>query len=96
MNSFRLKRLFHPRSGRCFNVAIDHGFFNEHGFLTGIEDINAAIRTVADAHPDAIQLTVGQARHLRLSQAGSNRHLCSGSTWQTFTEKNCHVGSIVE
>jgi DhnA family fructose-bisphosphate aldolase class Ia len=65
MTSFRLKRLFHPRSQRCFDVAIDHGFFNEFGFLTGIENIEQAVFTVAAAGPDAIQLTVGQAQHLQ-------------------------------
>src|ERR1035437_2419722 len=65
MKAFRLNRLFHSRSGRCFDVAIDHGFFNEHSFLAGIEDIARAVAVVADAAPDAIQLTVGQARHLQ-------------------------------
>jgi len=65
MNSFRLNRLFHPVSRRCFDVAIDHGFFNELSFLSGIEDIGAAVRTVVQANPDAIQLTVGQAHHLQ-------------------------------
>lgn len=65
MTSFRLNRLFNPRSRRCFDVAIDHGFFNEYGFLAGIENIGAAVRTVAHAGPDAIQLTVGQAHHLQ-------------------------------
>lgn len=65
MPSFRLNRLFHPRSRRCFDVAIDHGFFGEHSFLAGIEDIGRAVRTVAAANPDAIQLTVGQAHHLQ-------------------------------
>lgn len=65
MKSFRLNRLFHPRSRRCFDVAIDHGFFNEYGFLAGIEDIARAVAIVAEAAPDAIQLTVGQARHLQ-------------------------------
>ena len=59
MKAFRLNRLFHPRSRRCFDVAIDHGFFNEHSFLAGIEDIARAVAVVADAAPDAIQLTVG-------------------------------------
>ena len=63
--AFRLKRLFHPRSQRCFDVAIDHGFFNEYGFLAGIENIAQAVATVAAAGPDAIQLTVGQAKHLQ-------------------------------
>ncbi len=65
MKAFRLNRLFHPRSRRCFDVAIDHGFFNEQSFLAGIEDIARAVAVVADAAPDAIQLTVGQARHLQ-------------------------------
>jgi DhnA family fructose-bisphosphate aldolase class Ia len=56
-----LNRLFHPKSGRCFDVAIDHGFFNEHAFLAGIEDIERAVATLVAAAPDAIQLTVGQA-----------------------------------
>ncbi len=61
MKSARLNRLFHPKSGRCFDVAIDHGFFNEHSFLAGIEDIERAVATLVAAAPDAIQLTVGQA-----------------------------------
>jgi fructose-bisphosphate aldolase, class I len=61
MKSARLNRLFHQKSGRCFDVAIDHGFFNEHAFLAGIEDIERAVATLVAAAPDAIQLTVGQA-----------------------------------
>lgn len=61
MKTYRLNRLFNAKSGRCFDVAIDHGFFNELGFLTGIEDIDSAVTTVVEAGPDAIQLTVGQA-----------------------------------
>lgn len=65
MKRFRLNRLFNAKSGRCFDVAVDHGFFNQPGFLQGIEDIRATVRTLADAGPDAIQLTTGQARHLQ-------------------------------
>lgn len=65
MTEARMKRLFNAKSGRCFDVAIDHGFFNELGFLSGLEDIRAAIETLVAAAPDAIQLTVGQARHLQ-------------------------------
>jgi DhnA family fructose-bisphosphate aldolase class Ia len=56
----RLNRLFAP-DGKCFDVAIDHGFFNEGGFLAGIEDMRAAVTTIVAANPDAIQLTIGQA-----------------------------------
>lgn len=37
MFTYRLNRLFHPVSGRCLNVAVDHGLFGEPLFLTGIE-----------------------------------------------------------
>ena len=65
MKTFRLQRLFNAKSGRCFDVAVDHGFFNEPGFLKGIEDMRKVVRTLVDAGPDAIQLTLGQARHLQ-------------------------------
>ncbi|MBW3571288.1 MAG: aldolase [Gemmatimonadetes bacterium] len=70
--SARLNRLFNGKSNRCFDVAIDHGFFNEPSFLPGIEDVGRAIRVVVDAAPDAIQLTIGQARHLQ-SLAGKEK-----------------------
>lgn len=60
----RLNRLF-AADGRCLDVAVDHGFFNEGAFLSGIEDIAGAVRTLVDAAPDAIQLSPGQARHLQ-------------------------------
>lgn len=61
MKTFRLNRLFNAKSGRCFDVAVDHGFFGERGFLNGIEDMRAVVDTLVDAAPDAIQLSVGQA-----------------------------------
>ena len=39
MKSARMKRLF-GISGNCFDVAIDHGMFNEPGFLNGIETVS--------------------------------------------------------
>ena len=56
----RLNRLL-GQDGKCFDVAIDHGFFNERSFLNGIEDQASAIRVVAAASPDAIQLPPGTA-----------------------------------
>lgn len=58
---YRLNRLFNARSGRCLDVAVDHGFFGEPSFLIGIEDMPRAVRLLVDAGPDAIQLTPGQA-----------------------------------
>jgi class I fructose-bisphosphate aldolase len=60
----RLNRLF-AADGRCFDVAIDHGLFNQGSFLSGIEDIGSAIATLVEAAPDAIQLSPGQARLLQ-------------------------------
>lgn len=72
MKAYRLNRLFNARSHRCFDVAIDHGFFNELAFLAGIENLEKAVKTVIEAAPDAIQLTVGQA-HLLQSAPGRNK-----------------------
>src|SRR5579872_5343507 len=45
MKSYRLNRLFNARSNRCFDVAVDHGFFNERGFLQGKEKPALVLRT---------------------------------------------------
>src|ERR1043166_323222 len=65
MKQYRLNRLFNSKSNRCFDVAVDHGFFNERGFLQGIENLETAVRTLVQAAPDAIQLTIGQAHYLQ-------------------------------
>jgi len=56
----RLNRLFRA-SGRCLDVAIDHGAFNEGSFLEGIQDMERAVALLVEAGPDAIQLNFGQA-----------------------------------
>ena len=61
MTKYRLNRLFNGGSGRCLDVAVDHGFFGEHSFLTGIEDMGTVVSALREAAPDAIQLSVGQA-----------------------------------
>lgn len=65
MKLSRMNRLFNHKSGKCFDVAIDHGFFNEFTFLNGIENIQKSVQVLIEANPDAIQLTVGQAKHLQ-------------------------------
>lgn len=65
MKHARMNRLFGV-SGNCFDVAIDHGMFNERSFLGGIENMHDAIRIVADARPDAIQLPPGTAPILQV------------------------------
>jgi fructose-bisphosphate aldolase, class I len=61
MVPYRLNRLFRRGSGRCVNVAVDHGAFGEGPFLQGIEDMGAVVERLVEAGPDAIQLAVGQA-----------------------------------
>jgi DhnA family fructose-bisphosphate aldolase class Ia len=56
----RLHR-FLAADGRALDVAVDHGFFGEPSFLTGIENMRRTIATLVEARPDAIQLAVGQA-----------------------------------
>lgn len=65
MTLYRLNRLFNPRSGRALDVAVDHGFFGEPSFVTGIESMPRVVQTLVAAGPDAVQLTLGQARHLQ-------------------------------
>jgi DhnA family fructose-bisphosphate aldolase class Ia len=60
----RFNRLF-TADGKCFDVAVDHGFFGERSFLTDIEDMHKVVSVLVDAMPDAIQLTVGQAEKLQ-------------------------------
>ncbi len=60
----RWKRIF-GSDGRCLNVAVDHGMFNEPSFIEGIEDMRAVVGTLAAAAPDVIQLTPGMAPLLR-------------------------------
>jgi DhnA family fructose-bisphosphate aldolase class Ia len=60
----RLNRLFAP-DGKCFDLAVDHGAFNEHDFLAGIEDMGKTVAAAIEAGPDAIQLSTGQAHFLQ-------------------------------
>jgi len=60
----RLNRLL-GADGKCFMVAIDHGFFNDYRFLEGIQDIRTAIGTVVVGGADALLLSVGQAPKLQ-------------------------------
>ncbi len=64
MTKARLNRLL-ASDGKCLDVAIDHGFFNEPGFLTGIEDMRQAVAAIVAAGPDAIQLAPGLAHLLQ-------------------------------
>ena len=59
--SYRLNRLFHPDSGRCLAIAVDHGMPGEADLLEGIEDMEAVIDALVAADPEALLLTPGQA-----------------------------------
>jgi len=65
MKEYRFNRLFNPQTKRCFDVAVDHGFFNESAFLQGIENLAESVKVLVAAAPDAIQLTIGQAHYLQ-------------------------------
>ena len=60
----RINRLF-ADDGKCLDVALDHGFFNEPSFLQGIENMQRVVETIVATAPDAIQLTLGQSQHLQ-------------------------------
>jgi class I fructose-bisphosphate aldolase len=56
----RLKRMFNE-SGKCLDVAIDHGVFNEYSFLNGLENVDVVVKQLVKANPDAIQMNYGQS-----------------------------------
>ncbi|GAB4244352.1 MAG: class I fructose-bisphosphate aldolase [Acidobacteriota bacterium] len=60
----RMHRIFRP-DGRCFQIAMDHGLFNEYSLVQGLEDITAVIDLALRAQPDALLLSPGQARRLQ-------------------------------
>lgn len=60
----RLNRLF-AEDGKCFDVALDLGIFNELAMLAGVENLPKAVDIIAAANPDAIQLCLGQAALLQ-------------------------------
>jgi DhnA family fructose-bisphosphate aldolase class Ia len=91
MKSYKLNRLFNRESGKCFDVAVDHGFFNELSFLSGIESVERAVSILVDAAPDAIQLTVGQAHYLQSIKGKKSPRLCYAQTWQMYTAKICQA-----
>ncbi len=61
----RLNRLFDAESGRCIDIAMDHGFFGEPDLLTGVEDMAAAVGAIVEGGPEAIQVAPGQAALLQ-------------------------------
>lgn len=67
----RLRRLL-GSDGHCFDVAVDHGFFNERSFLNGIEDMRRVVEMLVEANPDAIQLSPGVAPLLQ-EKAGKQK-----------------------
>lgn len=62
---YRLNRLFHPQSKRTLIVAVDHALFNNAAFLEGIENMERTVNTLADANPDGVLLSPGEAPHLQ-------------------------------
>jgi DhnA family fructose-bisphosphate aldolase class Ia len=46
-------------------VAVDHALFNNAAFLDGIENMEKTVNTLADANPDALLLSPGEAPHLQ-------------------------------
>lgn len=48
-------------SGKCLDVAVDHGVFNEYDFLDGLENMESVVWSLVNAGPDAIQTNYGQS-----------------------------------
>jgi DhnA family fructose-bisphosphate aldolase class Ia len=86
----RLNRLFNT-SGKCLDVAVDHGIFNEYRFLDGLENMPKVISQLVEAGPDAIQMNYGQADVLQ-SIPGKNKpalvlRVDAGNPYNPMTHK---------
>ena len=86
----RLNRLFNT-SGKCLDVAVDHGIFNEYRFLDGLENMPKVIDQLVAAGPDAIQMNYGQADVLQ-SIPGKNKpalvlRVDAGNPYNPMTHK---------
>ena len=55
-----MNRMFNE-SGKCLDVAVDHGVFNEYDFLDGLENMESVVWSLVNAGPDAIQTNYGQS-----------------------------------
>jgi DhnA family fructose-bisphosphate aldolase class Ia len=60
----RLNRLF-AQNGKCLQVALDHGLANEYSALSGVENLQKVVGSIAAANPDGMILTIGQAHWLQ-------------------------------
>lgn len=56
----RMRRLFHPKSGRAMVVAMDHGIL---GTPEGLQDLVGTVRELMAAGPDGILLNARMVRH---------------------------------
>lgn len=55
----RLSNMFNKDSGKCINIALDHGVFGTRSFSKGLENLAVAIPEIVAGKPDAIQLNPG-------------------------------------
>ena len=58
--TIRPTRMINPKSGRVFFATIDHGF--HRGVLPGIDNIEQAIKKIADGGPDVMTMYKGLAK----------------------------------
>ena len=65
MKQYRLNRLFNAKVQPLLRCGGGSRLLQSTELLSGIEDMRKVVRTLVDAAPDAIQLTLGMARHLQ-------------------------------
>ncbi len=78
----RLKRLMNKDSGRLLSVALDHGM--ARGVLPGLEDVAAALASVAAGKPDAVTLHKGIAERCFSRYAGEMALILKCTTFSPY------------
>jgi DhnA family fructose-bisphosphate aldolase class Ia len=54
-----MNKMFNKESGKCINIALDHGVFGTRSFSNGLENLAVVIPEMISGKPDAIQLNPG-------------------------------------
>ena len=88
-----IARLRNTASGRIFTIALDHA--PSYGVLAGLEEIEATLRCVANAGPDAVLLMKGAAERCFEPYAGRIALIIKCSTLSPYhPNHDVRVGTV--
>ncbi len=91
----RMERLFNQRSGNTLVIALDHAV--GWGVIPGIEEIEATVKKIVKAKPDAITMLKGTAERVYTDVAGRVPFINKLTTFSPYHPAyDARVGDVVE